>query len=200
MDIELKIKNHIKKLFLNNPMVDLSVNVFRAMRSKNWIVYKARPGRWHKNSCAVYASCQYDGAMAEVWFYDNLNSKNGKLDDIQKIICPPVFEFEVVVNSALRITLEDLIELEHDIADFVAEKRLEMPSHNLCCQKVGEAAAELGVAALFVPSARWECENLVLFLENFNSQDCIVCKDVVKHQDHEFLLYEWAKSRGIQYS
>ena len=35
-------------------------------------------------------------------------------------------------------------------------------------QKIGAAVAFLGCDGLVVPSARWDCENLVIFAENHN--------------------------------
>jgi len=41
----------------------------------------------------------------------------------------------------------------------------------LRCQEIGEAVGFLGYDGLLVPSARWTCENLVLFTEHHSLTD-----------------------------
>lgn len=38
-------------------------------------------------------------------------------------------------------------------------------------QEIGAAAAFLGFDGLIVPSARWDCQNIVLFLDVFNLEE-----------------------------
>ena len=46
-------------------------------------------------------------------------------------------------------------------------------------QEIADAAAFLGFDGLIAPSARWTCQNLVLFLDSFNIEDL----DIISEED-----------------
>jgi hypothetical protein len=65
----------------------------------------------------------------------------------------------VSAERRLRLLKGDLEHLDLDV------KRYESISYHRT-QEIGAALAFLGCDGLIVPCARWDCENLVLFMEN----------------------------------
>jgi len=59
-------------------------------------------------------------------------------------------------------------------------------------QEIGAAAAFLELHGIIVPSARWDCENLVVFTDNLGSEDSM---EVVETQDVDWQA--WGLSNGF---
>ena len=59
-------------------------------------------------------------------------------------------------------------------------------------QQIGAALAFLGVDGLIAPSARWSCDNLVVFQENHNMIERVTVKE------HEMVDWRvWAEAKGV---
>ncbi|MCK1484285.1 RES family NAD+ phosphorylase [Bradyrhizobium sp. 193] len=111
-------------------------------------------GRWgHDGMETWYASHEEDGSVAEI--HSMLSAQ-------------PVFpsklrwlnhELEVELNDVMSLpTLPRLAALGVDVARYQAREYART-------QDIADAALFLGFKALVVPSARWECTNLVVFTE-----------------------------------
>jgi hypothetical protein len=80
-----------------------------------------------------------------------------------------LWQLDVKVQRAARI--------DHDILEKLGV--LQSEYHHPNCtrtQEIGEAAAFLGFDALIVPSARWNCSNLVLFTEQIEPEHLAAVK------------------------
>ena len=70
-----------------------------------------------------------------------------------------VHRIRVQADNTLTLIVADLLKLEVDMTLY--------KSHNyLRTQEIGDAVAFLECDGLIVPSARWSCDNLVLYTEN----------------------------------
>jgi RES domain len=59
-------------------------------------------------------------------------------------------------------------------------------------QQIGAAIAFLELDGLIAPSARWTCDNLIIFTANHSLNERL---DVIDHEEIEW--QEWAKAHGI---
>jgi hypothetical protein len=75
----------------------------------------------------------------------------------------------IIKVTSLDISLVDAVQLQRDdlIALGVALARYGQRDYSRT-QQIGAALAFLGVDGLIAPSARWNCENLVVFQDNHN--------------------------------
>jgi hypothetical protein len=109
----------------------------------------------------LYTSLEADGAIAETVFHQRrgqpvLPSKPSKR----------LYPLDVTLSDVLDLgSLDDLGQLGVDQAQFgrmaYAERASEYPS----LQELAEVAHFLAFKAMLVPSARWDCRNLVIFTE-----------------------------------
>ncbi len=131
-------------------------------------------GRWDDGTFDVlYTSEMADGAIAELYFH----LKRGQ----------PVFPSQVRyrlheifshLDRALRLV--DMAALERlglDTSKYgrlsYQERQAEYPRS----QDIGEAAHFLGFDGLIVPSARWDCRNVILFCDEVPPESCYQRKD-----------------------
>lgn len=166
---------------------DFTGEVFRATRlNLDPLTPSTRGGRWsvpeesgHSASVAtLYTSCAREGALAELaYHYSQLTpfpSKPVKLHRLQ-----------LATKKTLRLLQADLLSLGVVWADY--------PSLNYAkTQQIGAAVAFLGCDGLIAPSARWACENLMLFPANhaFESESRVVASE-------EVALKEWARQHDF---
>ena len=137
------------------PTEAFSGQVFRATRqSLNPIAASTSGGRWMPTGGAsvLYTSLTRDGALAEISFHwAQLTPRPSK---------PAVIHLlNVVAGRTLRLIRADLATLgvsdaSHSIVNY----------HRT--QQIGDAVQFLEFDGLIAPSARWPCENLILFPEN----------------------------------
>ena len=119
--------------------------------------------RWDPGSFDVlYTSLEREGALEEIHFH---------------LSRQPVFPSKI--RSVLhRISVRTQQTLR--IADLAALKVLGVPIDNYGglsyerTQEIGDAAAFLGFDGILAPSARWSCQNLVIFTERFTPADLSV--------------------------
>ena len=120
-------------------------------------VGSATAGRWHPEGAfeALYTSLTEDGALAEVYYH---------------LSRAPIFSsrpmrlhrFAVKTRRTLRLPgMEALARLGIEEAKF---RSMEFTRS----QEIGAAAYLLDCDAMLVPSARWPCLNLVLFLDRLD--------------------------------
>jgi len=130
---------------------------FRATRkSLDPLAVSTRGGRWAPPGeiAVLYTSLTREGALAEIAFHwgqlTPLPSKPASLHRLR-----------VTAQRALRLIRANLDALGVSTADYLSLNYTQT-------QKIGAAVAFLGCDGLVVPSARWDCENLVIFAENHN--------------------------------
>lgn len=125
----------------------------------------------------LYTSLQAEGAMSEVAFHlSQLTPRPSKPMLIHRLA--------IDVKKALRITRAEFAALGIDDSDYET-------INNIHCQVVGDAAGFLGCDALLVPSARFDCENLVLLYQNYD-----INLEIRVLHSKEFDWQTWARKRG----
>jgi hypothetical protein len=113
-------------------------------------------GRWSPDNSfeAFYTSLKSNGAMAEV--YHHLSRA-------------PVFSSSNVNLNRLSVSLNQVLRLN---TDYLKRLGLDDPlAHRVdysLSQSIGAAAHMLDFEGILVPGARWDCENLVIFLERID--------------------------------
>ena len=134
------------------PKITFDGQVFRATRKNLDPLATSRSGgRWMPASVASvpYTSMQRDGALAEISFHWSQWAPMPS-----KLAC--LHTLRVATHRTLRLIKADLTVLGVASTDYQAT--------NLSrTQQIGAAVEFLGCDGLVAPSARWDCENLVLF-------------------------------------
>jgi len=118
-------------------------------------------GRWDPlNSFEVlYASTQSNGSIAEVYYH---------------LSQAPVFSSSTVLIHQLKVNIKKILHLDLKtlqklgVADPTANRIDTVQTH-----AISSAAHFLEFHGLLVPSARWDCPNLVLFLDQIDINECI---------------------------
>ncbi|MGH6899315.1 MAG: RES family NAD+ phosphorylase [Geminicoccaceae bacterium] len=130
-------------------------DVFRATRrSLDPLAASTSGGRWAPKGLVpvLYTSLLREGALAEIsHHWSQLTPRPSKPVVLHRL--------GVSAERRLRLLRGDLEELDVDT------KQYESVNYHRT-QEIGAAVAFLGCDGLIVPSARWSCENLVLFTEN----------------------------------
>ncbi|MDA0823074.1 MAG: RES family NAD+ phosphorylase [Proteobacteria bacterium] len=116
-------------------------------------------GRWSPDNSfdALYTSLERDGALAEIYYH---------------LSRAPVFssshtyinKIAVSLSSVLRSSVEQIQKI--GVADPLATRIDYLKS-----QPIGAAAYLLEFDGLIVPSARWDCNNLILFPEKMSNDE-----------------------------
>jgi RES domain-containing protein len=119
--------------------------------------------RWDPGTFDVlYTSLSRDGALEEIHFH---------------LSRQPVFPSKVV-SVLHRISVKTQRTLR--LADIAALQDLGVAIETYGdlqyerTQEIGDAAAFLGFDGILAPSARWSCQNLVIFTDRFSPTDLIV--------------------------
>jgi RES domain-containing protein len=128
---------------------------------------------------ALYTSFEREGALAE------LCSFLADITPIPKGRLVKVTSLDIILVEAVRLQRDDLIALG------VAFERYGQRDYSKT-QQIGAALAFLGVDGLITPSARWNCENLVVFQQN---HDTIERMKVGPYETLDWR--EWAETNGI---
>ena len=126
--------------------------VYRATRQSLYpLAFSLSGGRWvpSREIAVLNTSLARDGALAEISYHW------GQLTPLPS---KPValHEIRVSANNSLRLVQANLFELGVGTAHF------DQPFYTRT-QEIGAAAAFIGADGLLVPSARWDCINLILF-------------------------------------
>jgi hypothetical protein len=163
------------------PQIEFKGEVFRATRrTHDPLLPSTRGGRWapENGPSILYTSVERDGAFAEIAFHwSQLTPIPRKPAILHRI--------DTSTNKTLRLIRADLAELGVDEAgyDSINYERT---------QAIGAAVAFLGCDGLIAPNARWACENLMLFTDNFALENELTILESV-----EVNWVEWAKQNGF---
>ena len=155
--------------------------VYRATLSgRDPLRYSTAGGRWmaRDGMAVLYTSLDRDGAVAEVAY---------RLSQLTPIPSKPIrlHTLKIRAHRLLQIEHTQLAELGIPIASY--------PSLEYArCQAVGAAVGWLQHDALRVPSARWSCDNIVLFSDH-SDFDCV--PELVASEDFDWKL--WAVAHGM---
>lgn len=120
--------------------------------ARNPLTGNSAGGRWSPAGRfdVLYTSLRRDGALAEA--YHHLSRA-------------PVMSSSHMLLNRLSVSLDNVLELDADrLKTLGMEAPLASRPRNNLGQAIGEAAFMLGHDGLLVPSARWDCRNLVVFL------------------------------------
>jgi hypothetical protein len=155
--------------------------VFRAVRpGRDPCAPSTNGGRWGKpaKNSILYTSMAKEGAMAELSYYF------GQLDPVPS---KPfwVARLKVLSERTLRLVRTDLTALG------VSGALSEQPNYDLT-QEIGDVVDWLGLDGLIVPSARWPCDNLILFSES-GRPDLVL--EVLETKEVEW--QNWAVENGF---
>jgi hypothetical protein len=115
-------------------------------------------GRWAPKDFTpvLYTSTAYDGALAEISFHlALLTPRPSKPVHVHRI--------HATTTTTLHLLKADLIDLgvDWDLYGSLGYER---------CQQIGAAVAFLECDGLIAPSARWKCDNLMIFTNNHGSE------------------------------
>ena len=129
--------------------------VFRATRkSLDPLAPSISGGRWapKEGAAVLYTSAERDGALAETTFH---------LSQFSPLPSKPIalHRIGLTTRTTLRLLRADLIDLgvdwdRYNETDYARTR------------EIGAAISFLECDGLFAPSARWSCENLILFMDN----------------------------------
>jgi hypothetical protein len=156
-------------------------DAFRATRlSLDPLAASYNAGRWMSRDTAavLYTSLARDGALAEIVFHwSQLNPRPTKPVVVHRM--------RVVAHRTLRLIRADLTAL--GIAED-AYKGMN-PART---QEIGAAVEFLGCDGLIAPSARWTCDNLMLFPERMRDDATL---EIVHSETVDWLA--WGKDSGM---
>lgn len=163
------------------PTAPFAGEVFRATRKgREPLAPSARGGRWAppEEVAVLYTSMAREGALAEIVFHW------GQLTPLPSR--PAVLHrIRLTAGKTLRLIQADLAALGVTTRDYhrINYERTQM---------IGAAVGYLGHDGLIVPSARWDCENLVLFPDNHGIEHTlqVVDSEVIDWQ-------AWAREHGF---
>ena len=162
------------------PSITFSDLVYRTTRnSLDPLAGSTRNGRWHRGSkcTALYTSLSPDGAMAEIAYHWSL---------LTPLPSKPVVlhKLKIRVDHALRLLMCDLNDLgiNEDQFDNTLYERT---------QEIGTAISFMEFDGLIIPSARWECENLVVFEDNLSTDNVF---EVIESTEVDWQA--WAKDNN----
>lgn len=126
----------------------------------------------------LYCSLEKDGAIAEVASY---------LAEQTPMPAKGLRVHELVVTASETLTLGrlELGELGVDPSQYGERNYWQT-------QKIGAVVNFLGMDGLLVPSARWKCENLIIFTDNHS------LNEKLESRDSEIIDWQaWARSFGV---
>ncbi len=133
--------------------------IWRVVRDGRSVLDGSRgAGRWNPSHLSVLYSAQAaDGAIAEIHFH--LNRGQSVFPSKMR---HNLFELHAVTDRTLiLLNMADLVALGVEEAKYAQLLYART-------QEIGAAAAFMGFDGILSPSARYDCQNLVLFLDGFN--------------------------------
>lgn len=113
-------------------------------------------GRWSPDNSfeALYTSLDQDGAMAEVYFH---------------LSRAPVFSSSNMRLNQIDVTLNHVLEMDPATLESLGLKApLASRIDYAISQSIGAVAHMLDFQGIIVPSARWACLNLVIFMDRID--------------------------------
>ena len=168
------------------PMQPFSGEVFRVTSmTRDATEPSANGGRWgvpHNRSpgtSVLYTSMEPDGALAEVASY------LVELSPLPRSKGVKVSRLSVTASRIVTLTRENLTSLGVDL------RRYGIRDYFLT-QQIGAALEHLGVDGLIAPSARFDCNNLMIFAANHGLDETL---ELVSFEEVEWR--DWARQRGM---
>ncbi|MBN9404730.1 MAG: RES family NAD+ phosphorylase [Burkholderiales bacterium] len=155
--------------------------VFRATRQNlSPVAASTNGGRWMVPRAApvLYTSQQREGSLAEISFH---------YARMTPVPTKPVTVHRLQVSSRRTLKL-----IQADIASLGVPREQYKEVGLLRTQQIGAAVEYLGCDGLIAPSARWSCDNLILFPERL-AIDCEL--EILESEEVEWLA--WAKANGL---
>jgi RES domain-containing protein len=160
--------------------------VFRATPvSADPLAPSVRGGRWAppkragSKTSVLYTSLDRNGALAEVCSYLVL------LAPLPSVRLLKLSRLETSTSRTLRLARADLATLGVDLTRYGERDYART-------QEIGEACVALGLDGLIAPSARWPCDNLMIFTENLAPDERL---QVVDSEEVEWRA--WAMANGL---
>lgn len=139
----------------------------------------APPARDGAGVSVLYASFERDGAVAEVASYLLA------LTPVPKSRPLKVSRLAVTASRVVRLARADLEAIGVDMARYGERDYART-------QEIGAALAFLGADGLVAPSARWPCDNLMLFSDNHSLGERL---DVLDSEEVDWA--SWARGNGL---
>jgi RES domain-containing protein len=139
-------------------------DVWRIVREERDVLqgYPAA-ARWDPGTFDVlYTSLEREGALAEIYFH--LTRQPVFPSKVRSVL------HRIAVRTERTLKLANLAAIE---ALGVSRESYSSLSYERT-QEIGDAAAFLGFDGILAPSARWPCQNLVLFLDRIAPHDLTV--------------------------
>lgn len=151
-------------------------NVWRVVRTGRDPLQGSSPGgRWDDGTFDVlYTSQDADGALAEMYFHIMRGQPVFPSEMVFHL-----FELHVALGRALR--LADMAALEKigvEAGSYGALGFSRKQEEYRRLQEIAEAAHFLDFDGLIVPSARWECRNIVLFTDRVPPEAVKISNDL----------------------
>ena len=142
--------------------------MWRVLRTGRDVLDGSRgSGRWNSSEMSVlYGAAIPDGAIAEIHFHLNRGQS----------VFPSRMRhnlFELKVKARQTLMLADMDQLRRL---GVEDSRYRDLLYNRT-QEIAAAAAFLGFDGLIAPSARWDCQNIVLFLDAIDLEAIQIISD-----------------------
>ena len=138
-------------------------DVYRATRrGLDPLAASVAGGRWMvpDEAPTLYTSCESDGALAEISYHWN---------QLTPVPSKPVVLHTLGLRTAktLKLGRAELVGLGVDWSTYG-------DTLATATQRIGAAAAFLELDGLIAPSARWNCDNVILFLNNHIVDDTVL--------------------------
>lgn len=145
------------------PRIEFADSIWRVVRSDRDPLRASAPsGRWDDGSFDVlYTSKDQNGAIAEVHYH---LSRGQPVFPSQ--IRYHLHELDLTLSSALELaSLSAVEELGVDISRYGSMEYSMRGAEYTRTQEIAEAAHFHGFDGLLVPNARWQCQNVVIFVD-----------------------------------
>lgn len=142
-------------------------------------------GRWampvngDTGNSVLYTAFAKDGAIAEV---ASFLADQTPIPGPRKI---KITRISVTVSKSVALTRDDLERLGVDMARY-GDRDYEVT------QRMGGALAFLGIDGLIAPSARWSCDNLMIFTDNHSLSETLEAID-----DEQIEWQAWARKNKL---
>lgn len=179
-------KDLLRKLS-NFPMQPYSGMVFRVTSlSRDPTEPSANGGRWglpqinkSPGTSVLYTCTERDGAIAEVASYRVLLTPLPRSSNVA------VSKLDVTASKVMTLSMTNLRDLGVD-TDRYGERDY------FLTQQIGAAIEHLGGDGLLAPSARYDCQNLMIFSANHGFEERLEATGLEKVE-----WRDWARQRGM---
>jgi hypothetical protein len=139
----------------------------------------ARPQNADPGTNVLYTSMDRDGALAEVVAF--------LVDQV------PIPKPRLIKVTRLNITASKVLRLQRSTLESLGVEMTHYGERDYGrTQEIGSTLAWLGIDALIAPSARWNCENLMIFTDNHNLGEKL---EPINAEQIEW--QEWARRNGF---